>query len=71
MLFLPNHFLPKYKEHVVRVTLQENQTMIIPSGWIHCVYTPVDTVVTSGNFLHGYDIEMQLTMNNLELQHES
>lgn len=27
--------------------------MIIPTGWIHGVYTPKDTLVIGGNFLHG------------------
>jgi F-box and leucine-rich repeat protein 10/11 len=67
--FFPDMLLPDHKEHIVRITLQQNQTMIIPSGWIHYVYTPVDSVVTGCNFLHGYDVEMQMIVNNIEEQH--
>lgn len=51
---------------VLRVTLEENQTFIIPSGWIHAVYTPVDSIVVGGNFLHGLDIKLQLDIHCLE-----
>ena len=40
--------------------------MIIPAGWIHAVYTPVDSVVIGGNFLHGLDISVQLKVHCLE-----
>lgn len=36
------------------------QTLFIPSGWIHAVLTPCDSLVFGGNFLHSYAIEMQL-----------
>ena len=53
-------------ESCVRVTLEENQTLIIPTGWIHAVYTPVDSIVIGGNFLHGLDIQGQLDIHCLE-----
>lgn len=34
--------------------------MFIPTGWIHAVYTPEDSLVFGGNFLHNYNIELQL-----------
>lgn len=39
---------------------------IIPSGWIHAVYTPEDALVIGGNFLHGYNIKMQLKIYEIE-----
>lgn len=40
---------------------------VCPSpGWIHAVYTPVDTLVFGGNFLHSFNIPMQLHINNIE-----
>ena len=36
---------------VCAVDLHEGDTLIIPSGWIHAVYTPVDSMVFGGNFL--------------------
>lgn len=40
--------------------------MIIPSGWIHAVYTPCDSIVIGGNFLHAYHMEMQFTISQIE-----
>jgi hypothetical protein len=53
-------------ESCVRITLEENQTFIIPTGWIHAVYTPVDSIVIGGNFLHGLDMKGQLDIHCLE-----
>jgi hypothetical protein len=33
--------------------LLTGQTLLIPTGWIHAVFTPVDSLVFGGNFLHG------------------
>eukprot|EP00003_Mantamonas_plastica_P012879 TRINITY_DN22856_c0_g1_i1.p1 TRINITY_DN22856_c0_g1~~TRINITY_DN22856_c0_g1_i1.p1 ORF type:complete len:232 (-),score=68.74 TRINITY_DN22856_c0_g1_i1:151-846(-) len=40
--------------------------MLIPSGWIHAVYTPKDTLVFGGNFIHLSQAEMQLRIYKLE-----
>lgn len=53
-------------EDVVKVTLKQDQTMLIPSGWIHAVYTPVDSIVVGGNFLHGLAMETQLDIHCIE-----
>lgn len=50
-----------YKFH-----LRQGQTMLIPTGWIHAVYTPVDSLVFGGNFLHNYNISMQLSCFEIE-----
>ncbi|KAI3410170.1 hypothetical protein GPALN_006528 [Globodera pallida] len=49
-----------------RVRLCQGHTLIIPSGWIHCVYTPVDSLVFGGNFLHSYSIPMQIRVSKSE-----
>ncbi|KAK5975171.1 JmjC domain-containing histone demethylation protein 1 [Trichostrongylus colubriformis] len=50
--------------HVVdecaRVVLNPGSTAVIPSGWIHAVYTPSDSLVFGGNFLHSLRCEMQI-----------
>lgn len=46
--------------------LLPGQTLIIPSGWIHSVYTPHDSLVFGGNFLHSYSIVSQLQANLIE-----
>ena len=53
-------------ENCVKVTLEKGQTFIIPTGWIHAVYTPVDSIVIGGNFLHGFDIKGQLDVHCME-----
>lgn len=47
--------------------LKPGNTAIIPSGWIHCVYTPSDSLVIGGNFLHSYNIALQLRVYQIEL----
>lgn len=63
-IFLPDNIYDK--NTIRRIILYENQTMIIPSGYIHSVYTPIDSIVFGGNFLHGYDIEMQNKIYDIE-----
>lgn len=61
-------FLPDLDgmEDVIKVTLEQDQTLFIPSGWIHAVYTPVDSIVVGGNFLHGLAIGTQLDVHCIE-----
>ncbi len=63
-LFLPD--LVETKEDILTVSLKEGQTLVIPTGWIHAVYTPVDSLVFGGNFLHSLDISLQLEIHYLE-----
>lgn len=36
------------------------------AGWIHAVYTPSDSIVFGGNFLHSFNIAQQLAVFDLE-----
>jgi len=36
------------------VRLRAGETLFLPSGWIHAVATPEDSIVIGGNFLHEY-----------------
>ncbi|VEN33490.1 unnamed protein product [Callosobruchus maculatus] len=49
-----------------KCTVHQGQTMIIPTGWIHAVYTPVDSLVFGGNFLNNLNIPMQLSVYEIE-----
>ncbi|ORZ30903.1 hypothetical protein BCR44DRAFT_73812 [Catenaria anguillulae PL171] len=42
------------------------QTLFIPSGWIHAVFTPSDSLVIGGNFLHARAIDIQLQIHSME-----
>ncbi|KAI0371831.1 Clavaminate synthase-like protein [Pilatotrama ljubarskyi] len=54
-------------DEVFKVELKTGNTMIIPTGWIHAVYTPVDTLVFGGNFLHSYNVPTQLRVREIEI----
>ena len=41
-------------------------TAMLPTGWIHAVYTPKDTLVIGGNFLHGLNCGLQLDIYEIE-----
>jgi len=43
-----------------KCVIKEGETMLIPTGWIHAVLTPIDSLVFGGNFLHSLNINMQL-----------
>ncbi|XP_045134294.1 lysine-specific demethylase 2A-like [Portunus trituberculatus] len=49
-----------------RVELNQGNTFFIPTGWIHAVYTPEDSLVFGGNFLHSFGIEKQLRVAQVE-----
>lgn len=42
------------------------QALLSLQGWIHAVYTPMDTLVFGGNFLHSFNIPMQLRIYSIE-----
>ena len=46
--------------------LEAGDTFFIPSGYIHSVFTPEDSIVFGGNFLHSYAIEKQLRVAQVE-----
>ncbi|CAF0968870.1 unnamed protein product [Brachionus calyciflorus] len=48
--------------------LHAGNTIFLPSGWIHAVYTPNDSLVFGGNFLHSYSIQLQLKCYEMELR---
>ncbi|GAA5916341.1 hypothetical protein JCM6882_000857, partial [Rhodosporidiobolus microsporus] len=52
---------------VYKVELTKGNTAFIPTGWIHAVYTPSDSLVIGGNFLHSLNIPTQLRIYQIEL----
>ncbi|KAE9553656.1 hypothetical protein FO519_003104 [Halicephalobus sp. NKZ332] len=60
-------FLGPGNEHLLkRVEIREGETVMIPAGWIHAVYTPEDSIVFGGNFIHELNITMQLKIYEFE-----
>jgi len=59
-------FLGDQTKECYRVDLSEGDTMLIPSGWIHAVWTPEDSLVIGGNFLTRMNFGMQLRVAHVE-----
>jgi len=53
--------------HVRERYLSVADGRIIPAGYIHAVFTPVDSIVFGGNFVHSYDIPTQLRLRQIEI----
>ncbi|KIW05702.1 uncharacterized protein PV09_03562 [Verruconis gallopava] len=49
-----------------RVDLYPGDTMLIPAGWIHAVWTPDDSLVIGGNFLTRLHYGMQFRVAEIE-----
>ncbi|KAJ5972468.1 Zinc finger PHD-type [Penicillium vulpinum] len=59
-------FLGNQTKECYRVDLSEGDTMLIPSGWIHAVWTPENSLVIGGNFLTKLNYGMQIKILNIE-----
>ncbi|GMR32038.1 hypothetical protein PMAYCL1PPCAC_02233, partial [Pristionchus mayeri] len=59
-------FFGEYVEDCARVEVLQGQTMIVPAGYIHAVYTPEDSLCFGGNILHTRAAKMQLRVQELE-----
>ena len=59
-------FLGDQTKECYRVDLSEGDTMFIPAGWIHAVWTPEDSLVIGGNFLTRLNYGMQLRISQIE-----
>nr|XP_023693197.1 lysine-specific demethylase PHF2 isoform X1 [Paramormyrops kingsleyae] len=49
-----------------KCTLKQGQTLLIPSGWINAILTPVDCLAFSGHFVHNLSVEMQMRAYEVE-----
>jgi lysine-specific demethylase PHF8 len=61
-------FLADKVKNCYKFEIKEGNTIILPSGWIHAVYTPYDSLVFGGNFLQSYSIPMQVKVYEMELR---
>jgi F-box/leucine-rich repeat protein 10/11 len=59
-------FLPDQTKECYRVDLSAGDTMLIPSGWIHSVWTPENSLVIGGNFLTRLHLNMQIRIMEIE-----
>jgi F-box/leucine-rich repeat protein 10/11 len=61
-----HQFFADLSDECEKIVLKQGQTFMLPSGWIHAVYTSQDSLVFGGNFLHSFNIEMQLKIYDIE-----
>ncbi|XP_055333065.1 lysine-specific demethylase 2A-like [Paramacrobiotus metropolitanus] len=59
-------FLADEVDECERIEISPGDTLMLPSGWIHAVYTLDDSVVVGGNFLNSLHGEMQIDISILE-----
>ncbi|OXV07217.1 hypothetical protein Egran_05015 [Elaphomyces granulatus] len=59
-------FLGDQTKECYRVDLSEGDTMLIPAGWIHAVWTPENSLVIGGNFLTRLNYGMQIKVAKIE-----
>lgn len=59
-------FLGDITKECYRVDLHEGDTMLIPSGWIHAVWTPETSLVIGGNFLSRMSFNNQFKVVDIE-----
>jgi F-box/leucine-rich repeat protein 10/11 len=59
-------FLGLQVKECYRVDLFPGDTMLIPSGWIHAVWTPEDSLVIGGNYLTRIHYGMQIKVLEIE-----
>ncbi|KAK4498311.1 hypothetical protein PRZ48_010969 [Zasmidium cellare] len=64
-------FLPSITKECYRVDLSEGDTMLIPSGWIHAVWTPETSLVIGGNFLNRMSYKNQFKVVDIEKANET
>lgn len=64
-------FLPSITKECYRVDLYEGDTMLIPSGWIHAVWTPETSLVIGGNFLTRMSFQNQFKVVEIEKANET
>ncbi|KAH7115155.1 hypothetical protein B0J11DRAFT_584460 [Dendryphion nanum] len=61
-----HEFLGLQVKECYRVDLFPGDTMLIPSGWIHAVWTPADSLVIGGNYLTRIHYGMQIKVVEIE-----
>ena len=65
----PDHeqiFFGDLVDHCFKVQVQTGQTLIIPSGWIHAMYTRTDSILFSSSLLHDLNIGTQIAIQDME-----
>ncbi|KAJ1906225.1 JmjC domain-containing histone demethylation protein 1 [Coemansia sp. IMI 209127] len=59
-------FFAENVKQCFEVHVKAGNTLFIPAGWIHAVFTPVDTIVIGGNFLVMQSLNTHIGIYKLE-----
>ena len=59
-------FLGDALEDVHKYTVHAGELLLIPGGWPHAVYTPEDSLVVGGNFVHAANLGLQCLVWRIE-----
>lgn len=70
--FIPYLKAQNPEANVYRLELSPGQTLFVPTGWIHAVMTPKDSVAVGANFLQSANPSLQVTIHKeIDLQLET
>ncbi|VEU19446.1 DEKNAAC100421 [Brettanomyces naardenensis] len=58
---------PAYINNGFKVDINSGDLLLLPSGWIHAVYTPSDSLIIGGNFLNLLSLENHLKSYEIEV----
>ena len=59
-------FLGDSLEDLHKYTVSAGELLLIPGGWPHAVYTPEDSLVVGGNFVHAANLGLQSLVWRIE-----
>ncbi|ANZ73386.1 BA75_01241T0 [Komagataella pastoris] len=59
-------FPSSYNNNGIKIEVMPGDLLILPSGWIHAVFTPEDSLVIGGNFLSYLNIPTHLLIYDIE-----
>ena len=66
LLLLVLDMAPQIEYTFFRIRVKRGETLLMPAGWIHAVYSPADAITFGGNFLHGLSMAMQVRVVEME-----
>lgn len=59
---------PAYVNNGIKIDINAGDLLLLPSGWIHSVYTPSDSLIIGGNFLNLLSLENHLKTYQIEIE---
>lgn len=59
-------FFANKVEKCYKLEIKAGNTIFLPCGWIHAVYTPEDSIVFGGNYETSYKIPLQIKIYEME-----